>query len=260
MVKIKHKVTIKRKVAQEESLAAEQARVTIEQEQPDTVTATPPIVNPDDGGKKGGKGIWIAAAVAVAALAIGGGGYYFATQNGTNDGSQESTEEVVTKTSGDQESSAKETSDDVTAQNDGAETPATTDGTTGDNPTTGHDTGNGAVENPAKGATQPQDAKQQEPTTPTAKENPAKESSAVAQPKPAATTVTADVTDKPSTNERKTSVTRRTDSPTGSIEQEALSVIRGDYGVGAERKELLGKRYAEIQRRVNQMYKKGLVR
>ena len=81
MVKIKHKVTIKQKSAQEETLAAEQPKVTLKRKQPEVVTSPPTIDRPvdGDGGQKGGMGKWIAAAVA--ALAIGGGGYYFATQN-----------------------------------------------------------------------------------------------------------------------------------------------------------------------------------
>ena len=260
MVKIKHKVTIKQKSAQEESLATEQPKVTLKRKQPEEVTPTPPDVNPPysgdgDGGKKGGMGKWIAAAGA--ALAIGGGGYYFASQpNGTDDESKAPSTEEVAQTTGNQETSAPGTSDGVSTQNGGAETPATTDGKTGDNPNTGNETDNGTIENPAAGANQPQNTNSQEPTkTPAVKDQPAKESPATAQSKSAT-----DATAKPKNGERKATVTRRTEPPTGSIEQEALNVIRGDYGVGSQRKELLGKRYAEIQRRVNEMYRKGLVR
>lgn len=41
------------------------------------------------------------------------------------------------------------------------------------------------------------------------------------------------------------------------IEQEALSVIRGDYGNVPERRERLGSKYQEIQNRVNQLKRKG---
>ena len=43
------------------------------------------------------------------------------------------------------------------------------------------------------------------------------------------------------------------------VEEAALDVIRGIYGNGLERKRNLGDRYAEIQRLVNEMYRKGLV-
>jgi hypothetical protein len=44
-------------------------------------------------------------------------------------------------------------------------------------------------------------------------------------------------------------------SVSGDVEQLAKSVIRGDYGVGADRKAKLGSRYTEIQRRVNRIYR-----
>lgn len=40
---------------------------------------------------------------------------------------------------------------------------------------------------------------------------------------------------------------------TGDIITEAYNVIRGDYGVGQERKDKLGARYAEIQAKVNEL-------
>lgn len=43
-------------------------------------------------------------------------------------------------------------------------------------------------------------------------------------------------------------------------EAKALQVIRGDFGNGQERKERLGSDYAVIQGKVNDMYRKGLVR
>lgn len=46
---------------------------------------------------------------------------------------------------------------------------------------------------------------------------------------------------------------------TGTVEQEANAVIRGNYGNGEERKRILGDRYAEIQSKVNEMYWNGLV-
>lgn len=44
------------------------------------------------------------------------------------------------------------------------------------------------------------------------------------------------------------------------LEQEALSVIRGNYGNNPVRRRKLGDRYQEIQDRVNQMYREGKVR
>lgn len=47
-------------------------------------------------------------------------------------------------------------------------------------------------------------------------------------------------------------------SDTDDIEREAMDVIRGVYGNGADRKEKLGSRYQAIQNRVNQLKKEGL--
>ena len=46
---------------------------------------------------------------------------------------------------------------------------------------------------------------------------------------------------------------------TGSVENEARQVIRGVYGNGSVRKQKLGSRYSEIQSKVNDMYRNGLV-
>lgn len=43
------------------------------------------------------------------------------------------------------------------------------------------------------------------------------------------------------------------------LEQKAKEVIRGNYGNGIERKQKLGDQYAEIQSKVNEMYKNGLI-
>lgn len=50
-----------------------------------------------------------------------------------------------------------------------------------------------------------------------------------------------------------------TDIVSGSLEQKAKNVIRGDYGNGEERKQKLGNQYEEIQAKVNEMYRNGLV-
>ena len=45
----------------------------------------------------------------------------------------------------------------------------------------------------------------------------------------------------------------------GSIDEKAIMVIRGDFGNGEERKNKLGSEYTVIQNRVNEMYDLGLV-
>lgn len=42
------------------------------------------------------------------------------------------------------------------------------------------------------------------------------------------------------------------------VEQEAMNVIRGDYGIVPERREKLGSKFQEIQNRVNQLKKEGV--
>lgn len=46
----------------------------------------------------------------------------------------------------------------------------------------------------------------------------------------------------------------------GDVETNARRVIRGDFGNGQVRKDRLGSSYSEIQDRVNEMYRQGLVR
>ncbi len=53
---------------------------------------------------------------------------------------------------------------------------------------------------------------------------------------------------------------RLSDLSSKTIDEAALSVIRGNYGNNPERKRKLGDRYQEIQNRVNQMYREGKVR
>lgn len=44
---------------------------------------------------------------------------------------------------------------------------------------------------------------------------------------------------------------------TGTLEQKAKHVIRGDYGNGQERRDRLGAEYDAIQKKVNEMYRNG---
>lgn len=46
----------------------------------------------------------------------------------------------------------------------------------------------------------------------------------------------------------------------GSLEEKAKEVIRGNYGNGEDRKQKLGEHYSEIQSKVNEMYRSGLVK
>ena len=63
--------------------------------------------------------------------------------------------------------------------------------------------------------------------------------------------------EKPSLSEEKVKTDAvSTPTPSGEIKDIALDVVRGKYGNNPERRRLLGNRYAEIQKKVNEMYKK----
>lgn len=47
-------------------------------------------------------------------------------------------------------------------------------------------------------------------------------------------------------------------SVSNDVEAEAMKVIRGDYGVGQERKDKLGSKYQTIQSRVNELKREGI--
>lgn len=76
---------------------------------------------------------------------------------------------------------------------------------------------------------------------------------------PATPSTSLPVQDKPIANPAQTKPVTGSSSATGAIEEEAKEVIRGKYGNGDVRKRNLGDRYAEIQAKVNEMYKNGQV-
>lgn len=63
-------------------------------------------------------------------------------------------------------------------------------------------------------------------------------------------------TETTTTDNAKTSV--RTTNVSNDVEAEAMKVIRGDYGIGQERKNKLGDKYQTIQNRVNELKREGL--
>lgn len=64
-----------------------------------------------------------------------------------------------------------------------------------------------------------------------------------------------------STEKSSTSPSENSDNNVdGDVETNARRVIRGDFGNGQVRKDRLGSSYSEIQSRVNEMYRQGLVR
>lgn len=71
--------------------------------------------------------------------------------------------------------------------------------------------------------------------------------------------ISSSTTEVDKTNENKT-VSQDVVKVSEDVVKEALSVIRGNYGNNPERRRLLKDRYQEIQNKVNEMYRNGLVR
>lgn len=79
--------------------------------------------------------------------------------------------------------------------------------------------------------------------------------SAAAAPTKAASTSSAPASASSTSTSAPTTAAAPAQAPTGSVEQTAREVMRGVYGNGQVRKDQLGSRYAEVQRRVNQIYR-----
>lgn len=254
MVSIKHKVTLKTKVAQEETPEAiESPKVTLKRKQPEaSVVAEPkpapsqsktdpkpktvsPTPQPE---KKSNTGKVIGGLIAAAIIA----GIFFFINNKESEGGNDSTQtEVIAQNTENQNKGndaliADKSNEDASAKNKGvpakgSEAPVTEN--TDKSPANTTSSANPAKANDNQVAEQP------------TKQNPATIAEP-AQSKPAATQTT-----KPSSS---------TSEPvSGDVEENARRVIRGDFGNGQERKDKLGSSYSEIQGKVNEMYRQGLV-
>ena len=232
MVTIKRKVTIRTKTVQEETPAAVNSQiVTIDSEKPNSepikIPQNPPTSGNDGAKGSNGKAKWYAAAL-VGLLLLGGGGYYLSQQENKGD---IIVEEIV------------EPKPPVGV----VDSDATNSNQNGQNQTEEKDE---AAVNTSKKATEggvpPLPVQRQDDATP-AKDNPTKPSAD-------------DVRDNHFIDGNVSSHNAHpTVSPTRTVEEEAQEVIRGKYGNGAVRKRNLGDRYAEIQKKVNEMYRNGQV-
>lgn len=248
---------MKTKVAQEETPEAiESPKVTLKRKQPEaSVVAEPkpaptqsktdpkpktvsPTPQPE---KKSNTGKVIGGLVAAAIIA----GIFFFINNKESEGGNDGTPtEVIAQNTENQnednDASAAETSNKVTsteskgAPANGSEAPVAEN--SDESPATPTSSANPAKANDNQVAERP------------AKRNPATivEPAKTAQSKPAATQTT-----KPF------SVTSAPVS--GDVETNARRVIRGDFGNGQERRGKLGSSYSEIQAKVNEMYRQGIV-
>lgn len=258
MVSIKHKVTLKTKVAQEETPEAiESPKVTLKRKQPQTpVVAEPkpahaptqptaepkqepkPVSPTPQPEKKPNTGKVIGGLIAAAIIA----GIFFFINNKESENSNDNTQtEAIAQNTENQDKgnnalAAENSNEDASAESkgvpaNGSEAPVAEN--TDKSPANTTSSANHAKANDNQVAEQP------------TKQNPATIAEP-AQSKPAATQNT-----KPSSS---TSV-----PVSGDVEENARRVIRGDFGNGQERKDKLGSSYSEIQGKVNEIYRQGLV-
>lgn len=258
MVSIKHKVTLKTKVAQEETPEAiESPKVTLKIKQPEASvvvepkpahaptqpTAEPkqepkPVSPTPQPEKKSNTGKVIGGLIAAAIIA----GIFFFINNKESEGGNDSTPtEAIAQNTENQDKGndapvAENSNEDASAESNGvpangSEAPVAEN--TDKSPANTTSSANHAKTNDNQVAEQP------------TKQNPATIAEP-AQSKPAATQPT-----------RSSSATSA--SVSGDVEENARRVIRGDFGNGQERKDKLGSSYSEIQGKVNEMYRQGLV-
>lgn len=248
---------MKTKVAQEETPdAIESPKVTLKRKQPEaSVVAEPkpaptqpktepkpktvsPTPQPE---KKSNTGKVIGGLVAAAIIA----GIFFFINNKESEGGNDSNQtEVIAQNTENQNKG----NDALVADNSNEDASAESKGV----PTKGSEAPvtENTEESPANttSSTIPAKANDNQVAEQPAKRNPATiaEPAKPAQSKPASTETT-----KPFS---------ATSAPvSGDVEENARRVIRGDFGNGQERKDKLGSSYSEIQGKVNEMYRQGLV-
>ena len=239
MVSIKHKVTLKTKVAQEETPEAiESPKVTLKRKQPEAPVVAEPKQKPTSPtpqlGKKSNTGKVIGVLVAAAIIA----GIFFINNKEGEGGNDSNPTEAIAQNTKDQ----NEGNDTPTAENSNED--ASTESKGGSEAPVAKNTD----KSPANTTSSANHAKA---TDNLVAEQPTKQNPATiaepAQSKPAATQAT-----KPSSSSTSAPVS-------GDVEENARRVIRGDFGNGLERRDKLGTSYSEIQGKVNEMYRQGLV-
>ena len=238
MVSIKHKVTIKTKTAQEETPAAvEGSSVTLKRKQPEVPKEPTPVPpTPEPGKSNTGK---IVGGIAAAA-AILAGVYFFGIKGDDKSGTDAGTPPT------EQVAQAGETAQpEATTQTNVPEDGTTEEANAVSNtPETSSPTDNSETSVAGNDA----------PTTPKSegKQSETPTSNAPSSSKPVQTpSKQIDVT-----NDK---IAAASAPIGGDVVENAKRVIRGDFGNGQERKDKLGSAYSEIQSKVNEMYRQGLV-
>lgn len=247
MVTIKHKVTIKTKTAQEKTPAAvESPVVTIKRKQPEVAPESKPqpesdpkpVSKPDTQTtlheKKSNTGKVVGGIVAAAAVLAGI--YFLGIKDNGCDNNNGTTIEQAAQAGGSQKLGNPDTSESNTGDGDDA---ANTTDTETTKPSEVNETPATTVNDNASAPTKVDKKKADKPST--------SETSAPQKTKPAQAP-------QPSTSTAMASAT-----VSGDVEENAHRVIRGDFGNGQIRKNRLGSSYSEIQGRVNEMYRQGLV-
>lgn len=228
MVQLKRKVTLRAKEAPEVSAPK------VEGTAPKGPGATP---QPSSGGGK-----WWVAAVVVALLTAGG--VYFVRQcgddrtpsvasAGQNDSVVVDSVPAAASPSGGEAAASEGTGEAAPASNGNSETTAAPTGETS-SAQAGGETHSAAAAPATSASTAPASA---------------------AAPTKAASTSSAPASASSTSTSAPTTPAAPAQAPTGSVEQTAREVMRGVYGNGRVRKDRLAGRYAEVQRRVNQIYR-----
>ena len=228
MVQIKKKVTLKIKTEQEPEVEVIQqpaARPTLRKKEPtsnpEPSTPKQPIGEPQN--EKGGKSKLIGGIAAIALVGLLGYGAYTLLPSSDNNSSSTTTEQVKNGTIVDVNEDTKTTdnqSETETTDNDNSDSGTVTAGET--------------------------------TNTPSNEETPNVQTTKPEQDMTAKSTNVKTNASKPSTNEPV--------NLSGTLEQTAKDVIRGNFGNGEVRKQKLGDQYSEIQNKVNEMYRNGLVK
>lgn len=278
MVELKRKVTLKTKTAQEETPeavespvvtlkrkqpeaapVAEKPAVTLKKKQPEVAPETKPEVKPQPKPevkpepkpapapvpeKKSNTGKIVGGIAAAAAILAGV--YFFGIKgddDAVNDGGAP-TEQIA---------KAGETAQSEASQH----AVVSEETTTGEGATANNDTKTAEL---AKAKETPESGNNSNATTP-AKANKKQSEEPSTNEVPAAKSVKPSQPVQPKLNNPSfTNVVSASAPIGGDVVENAIRVIRGDFGNGKERKDKLGSAYSEIQSKVNELYRQGLVR
>jgi hypothetical protein len=248
MVSIKHKVTLKTKVAQGETPEAiESPKVTLKRKLPEAPVVAEPKQEPKPVSptpqleKKSNTGKVIGGLVAAAIIAAI---FLFVNNKVSEGGNDNNQTEAITQNTENQDKgndapATENSNEDASAESNGV---------------------------PANGSEAPvAENTDKSPANTTSSANPAKanDNQVAEQSTKQNPTIIAEsakpAQSKPATTETTKSFSTTSAPVSGDVEENARRVIRGDFGNGQERRDKLGSSYYEIQGKVNEMYRQGLV-